>query len=250
MKKKPAAPKKAAPAPPPVKAKAKAPATKKGAAPAPPEPVATPAPEPQPVPVVSVLDSIIAAATEKPEAPLGNPQRITIVQNGTVTQVVPPPEPEPPAPEPPKSTKKKCDKPVDPARAEACRRAWIKIRANRAAKAAGLPVPEPRKKSGPKFEADQHYTTLVHKWLGVAAPEGEAPSAVEAPTPVSEQPVTQPVISESVAVKLTKKLRVHLTDGVGPLCGVAPGIAIVTAEYAKVTCKECKKAANKKAKAA
>jgi hypothetical protein len=247
MKKKSAAPKKAAPAPEPVKAKAKAakPATKKAAAPEPPkpEPVATP----EPVSTASVLDSIINEATQ-PEAPLGNPQGITIVQNGEVTQVIPPPQPDPPAPEPPKSTKKKSDKPVDPARAEACRRAWIKIRANRAAKAAGLPVPEPRKKSGPKFEADAHYTPLVHKWLGMAV---EAPEAVEAPAPVVSEPVSQPpVITESVAAKLTKKQRVHLTDGVGPLCGVAPGIALVTAEYANVTCKECKKAANKKAKAA
>jgi hypothetical protein len=240
MKKKPVAPKKAAPAPAPVKAKAKAvkPAIKKAAAPEPPkpEPVATPTPEPQPVSTASVLDSIIAEATQ-PEAPLGNPQGITIVQNGEVTQVIPPPQPEPPAPEPPKSTKKKSDKPVDPARAEACRRAWIKIRANRAAKAAGLPVPEPRKKSGPKFEADAHYTPLVHKWLGMAQ------SAVEeAPAAVSEQPV----ITEAVVAAVAKKQRIHMTDGKGPLCGVAPGIALVTEEYAKVTCKECKKAANKK----
>ena len=35
--------------------------------------------------------------------------------------------------------------PVDPKRSEACKRAWDTIRANRALKAAGLPVPTPKK---------------------------------------------------------------------------------------------------------
>ena len=55
---------------------------------------------------------------------------------------------------------------ADLKRSEACKRGWETIRANRAAKAAGLPVPE--SKARPK-QPEKDYSPLIAAWLETPA---------------------------------------------------------------------------------
>lgn len=87
---------------------------------------------------------------------------------------------------------------VDPKRAEACRRAWETIRANRALKAAGQPVPNPASKSGgaPKV----NLTARLLAWMDTSKPMPPKETAVEVPAvaPVEVPPVEAPVVTAPV----------------------------------------------------
>jgi hypothetical protein len=87
----------------------------------------------------------------------------------------------------------------DPKRAEACRRAWDKIRANRAGKAAGLPVAEPAKTSD-----KPSLLPKINAWL--------EPTAPPVPDPIPEAPVVAPPVPE-LAAEPVKKLKVRRVKG-------------------------------------
>ena len=115
-----------------------------------------------------------AAPVVAAPVPMASPASIldTIVAEATPAVTAAPVAPEKPV------------KTVDPKRAEACKRAWITIRANRAAKAAGLPVPEPKAAKVP-------LSPKIAAWLGIAdEPEPAAPDVA-----AMEAALQQPIVA-------------------------------------------------------